>query len=66
MTYGQGAAAALPVCGMFLQSVYKDKTLGISEDDKFDIPEEYEPCTSDLDDLEWAEEEEAQVDDEFM
>lgn len=45
MTEGQGASMALPVYGLFMQKVYADKTLGYSEDERFDIPEEYiDPC----------------------
>ncbi|MDF9831645.1 transglycosylase domain-containing protein [Parabacteroides sp. PF5-6] len=45
MTEGQGASMALPIYGLFMQKVYADKTLGYSEDEKFDIPEEYiDPC----------------------
>lgn len=46
MTYGQGAASALPVCALFLQKVYKDKNLGYSEEEKFEIPEGFDPCES--------------------
>lgn len=42
---GQGAAMALPIYGLFMQKVYADKTLGYSEDENFEIPEEYaDPC----------------------
>jgi len=45
ITEGQGAAMALPVYGLFMQKVYADKTLGYTEDEDFEIPEEYEdPC----------------------
>ena len=42
---GQGASMALPIYGLFMQKVYADKTLGYSEDDDFDVPEQYaNPC----------------------
>lgn len=66
MAYGQGAAAALPVCGLFLQRVLADESFGISLDDKFNIPEDYEPCNSELEGLDWAEEDEVVVDEAFQ
>ena len=44
MTYGQGAAASLPICALFLQKVYKDTSLGYSQDEQFDIPAGFDPC----------------------
>lgn len=44
MTYGQGAAAALPIAGLFMQKVYKDKSLGIDPDAQFYIPESHVDC----------------------
>ena len=44
MTLGQGAAAALPVWALYMQKVFKDKTLGYSEEEKFDIPSTWTPC----------------------
>ena len=44
MTYGQGASSALPVVAYFFQKVYKDKSLGYSPDEKFEIPEGFDPC----------------------
>lgn len=42
---GQGASMALPIYGLFMQKVYADKTLGYSEDEDFDVPEQYaNPC----------------------
>ena len=35
MTYGQGAAAALPIWGIFMKKVLADGTLGISDMDRF-------------------------------
>ena len=68
MAFGQGAAAALPVCGLFMKSVYADKSLGISQNDKFDIPSDFDPCDSELEDLEWADEDEeyVEVDEAFQ
>lgn len=52
MQYGQGASAALPIYGLFMNKVYKDSKLGYSQDEKFDIPEDFELCSSELDNLE--------------
>lgn len=42
---GQGASMALPIYGLFMQKVFADKTLGYSEEEQFDIPEQYKnPC----------------------
>lgn len=38
---GQGASMALPIYALYMQKVYKDKTLGYSEDETFEIPEKY-------------------------
>ena len=47
MAMGQGATMALPVFAYYMQAIYKDKTLGYSEDDVFDLPEGFNPCPSD-------------------
>lgn len=45
MAYGQGAAAALPIHGLFYQKIYADKSLNMQDNGVFDIPEEYRnPC----------------------
>ena len=44
MADGQGAEMALPVWGLYMKKVYADKTLGYSQDEKFDIPEGFDPC----------------------
>jgi penicillin-binding protein 1A len=48
MAFGQGARAALPIFGKLMRKIYNSKLLGISEKDKFDIPEDYQPCENDL------------------
>jgi penicillin-binding protein 1A len=40
MAYGQGAASALPVVGLFLQKVYADPHLGYDPKEEFGIPED--------------------------
>jgi hypothetical protein len=51
-----------------MKSVYADKSLGISQNDKFDIPSDFDPCDSELEDLEWADEDEeyVEVDEAFQ
>lgn len=51
MSYGQGASAALPIYGKFMQKVYSDKELGITQADTFNIPNDFELCSSELDGL---------------
>lgn len=42
---GQGASMALPIYALFMQKVYADKLLGYSEEEDFEIPEQYaDPC----------------------
>ena len=45
---GQGAKMALPIWGIFMKKVWADKTLGISQDDKFDKPSNWTGDCSDL------------------
>ncbi len=45
MQEGQGASMALPIYGTFMQKVFADKTLGYSEEENFDVPEQFhDPC----------------------
>lgn len=49
MDHGQGAHAALPVFGMFMDKVYADSaTLGYLPSATFDIPKDYDPCAGDM------------------
>jgi len=44
---GQGARVALPVYALFMKKLYADNKLGYSENEKFEVPEEYkDPCIS--------------------
>lgn len=45
MAYGQGAAAALPICGLFLQKVFADDRLPYSPDEKFVFPPGFDLCS---------------------
>lgn len=44
MAYGQGAAAALPVWAKYMKKVYDDPTLGYSQEERFQLPEGFDPC----------------------
>ena len=44
MSFGQGAAAALPVFGKFIKKVYADKRLGYSIGTPFKMPVGFSPC----------------------
>ena len=43
MAEGQGASMALPICAIYLQKIFKDKSLGYSEEEEFDIPAWFDP-----------------------
>lgn len=44
MTNGQGAAAALPIWALYMKKVYDDPTLGYDQQEKFKLPEGFDPC----------------------
>lgn len=44
LTEGQGANMALPIYGLYMKKVYADPSLGYSETEEFDLPEDYNPC----------------------
>ena len=50
MAYGQGAAASLPICALFLQKVFADERLPYSPDEKFVFPRGFDLCSSEYDD----------------
>ena len=45
MTYGQGASLALPIWAKYMNKVYKDKALGYTQEETFDLPEGFNPCS---------------------
>ena len=50
MDHGQGAHAALPVWGMFMDKVYADSAnLGYLPSTRFDLPKDFDPCAGDED-----------------
>ena len=46
MANGQGAAAALPVWGIYMKKVLADKDLGYTTSASFEIPDGYNPCAN--------------------
>jgi len=47
MVDGQGANLSLPVWAIYMNKVYKDPELGYSQDEKFDVSEQYlDPCAT--------------------
>lgn len=48
MALGQGARAALPIYGLYMQKVYADRSLPYSQDTKFEFPENFSPCGSEF------------------
>ncbi len=44
MAYAQGAAAALPIFALYMKKVYADSSLGISQNDQFDLTPDFDPC----------------------
>lgn len=51
MAMGQGATMALPIFAYYMQKVYANQSLGYSEDEHFDIPANFDPCSV-VDDME--------------
>ena len=58
MTYGQGASMALPIFALYMKKVYADGNLPYTQDDQFDIPEDFDPCNRE-DDMEQVDDAEA-------
>lgn len=47
---GQGANMALPIWAYYMKKVFADRSLGYVPNEKFDIPEDFNPCVSEFDD----------------
>ena len=48
MSDGQGASMALPIWALYMQKVYADESLGYSQEEKFNIPEDFDPCVQQI------------------
>lgn len=59
MSMGQGATMALPIFAYYMQKIYDDKTLDYNQDEKFDLPKNFDPCKS-LEEIESEKEAEEQ------
>jgi len=44
MQMGQGATMALPIWAYYMKKVYRDKSLGYSDEASFGLPADYNPC----------------------
>lgn len=44
MAFGQGARAALPIYGLYMQKVYSDSHLPYKQDSRFHFPDNYNSC----------------------
>lgn len=47
MRMGQGATMALPIWAYYMKKVFADRSLGYDPTEKFDIPEDFNPCVTD-------------------
>jgi penicillin-binding protein 1A len=65
MTYGQGAAAALPIFALYMNKVYADKSLPYTQEDQFDIPRDFDPCHRE-DDMELVDGDDANSDKQLI
>ncbi|MEF2643053.1 MAG: penicillin-binding transpeptidase domain-containing protein, partial [Paramuribaculum sp.] len=65
MGYGQGAAMALPIYGLFMKKVYSDKSLPYSQDERFVFPSDVNLCASPFSDGGEEETPESSIDDVF-
>ena len=65
MTYGQGAAAALPIFALYMNKVYADENLPYSQEDQFDIPKGFDPCHRE-DDMELVDDENIDADEQII
>lgn len=52
MALGQGARAALPIYGYYMQSVYNDPKLPYSQDTRFEFPSGFNPCYGEVGNVE--------------
>ena len=54
MRMGQGATMALPIWAYFMKKVYRDSSLPYDPNSKFNLPEGFNPCAKDADDMEYG------------
>jgi len=63
---GQGANMALPIWGIFMNKVYKDGTLGVTQDDLFEKPADYAGDFDCIDVQDGTDSDETEVPEEIM
>ncbi len=63
---GQGANMALPIWGIFMNKVYKDGTLGVTQDDLFEKPADYAGDFDCVDVQDGTDSDETEVPEEIM
>lgn len=51
MAFGQGARAALPIYGLYMQKVYADSKLPYKQDTRFKFPSDFNACSGELQDF---------------
>ena len=56
MLHGQGASMALPIWTKYMVKVLGDKTLGYDENEKFQLPEGFDPCKDNMEGVNSVEE----------
>jgi penicillin-binding protein 1A len=44
MSMGQGATMALLIFGYYMTKIYRDESLGYTQDEQFELPEGFDPC----------------------
>ncbi len=66
MAFGQGARAALPIYGLYMQKVYADPKLPYSQDAKLEFPDNMQLCGSEFIDYSEAPAEEEVVDEGYF
>lgn len=49
-----GATMALPIWAYFMKKVYRDSSLPYDPNSKFNLPEGFDPCAKDADDMEYG------------
>lgn len=57
MTMGQGATMALPIWAYYMKKIYRDQTLPYDSTAVFDLPQDFDPCAKDEEDVGYSVEE---------
>ena len=57
MAMGQGATMALPIWAYYMKKIYRDQTLPYDSTAVFDLPQDFNPCAKDEEDVGYSVEE---------